>query len=177
MPMLPIEEEGRLNDARLRESFVVRVFSSFRWQQQMKDGFSRAALVDFHSRHKYLLMAHSVEDLRELGRLVANVKDLAPSVARTRYADGFARALQRKATPRKHANVMHHLLGYLKKILDHRDRQELLQSIEDYRNGLVPLIVPMTLIRHHMERNEVDYIRDQAYLYPHPKELMLLNHV
>jgi uncharacterized protein YbgA (DUF1722 family)/uncharacterized protein YbbK (DUF523 family) len=178
LPDLPVEEEGRLNDPLLRESFVTRVFVHHRWHQGEQDGWTRASLMGFHERHKYVLMAGNQAALRRLGRLLGEsdkrqpVSDLAAA-----YRQGLTAILSRPATRRGHTNVLHHLAGYVSDALDREDRAELAETIERYRLGLVPLVVPLTLIRHHVRRQGVEYLRDQVYLEPHPHELMLLNHV
>jgi uncharacterized protein YbgA (DUF1722 family) len=176
-PLLPVEEEGRLHDLPLRENFVERVFCYRRWRDLVAGGLKRGKLVSFHAAHKLLLLAHSPKHHVELGRLVANAKALSPKELEARYGAVFMAALKVKATAKKHTNVMHHILGYLKRDLDARDKAELLAVIADYHQGLVPLIVPLTLLKHHLARVEVPYLRDQIYLNPHPKELMLRNHV
>ena len=177
MPLLVVEEEGRLNDPRLRETFIVRVFSHHRWRQLARTRLRPADLVAFHARHKFLLMAHSEPHLRALGRLVARARGERPEELARRYAEGFFAALQVKATRRTHTNVLQHIAGYFRERLDRRDREELHATIADYRAGLVPLVVPLTLLKHHIGRLELAYLRDQIYLEPHPRELMLLNHV
>jgi uncharacterized protein YbgA (DUF1722 family)/uncharacterized protein YbbK (DUF523 family) len=177
MPILPVEEEGRLNDSGLRENFIVRVFCNYRWQNLLRQPFRLNALITFHAQHKFLLMAHSEKHLRELGKLVAAAKSYKPTELLDTYAHLFFAALEHPATARKHANVLSHLAGYFKKQLDEKDKNELYATIEDYRRGLLPLIVPLTLIKHHLNKFEVPYVQDQVYLSPHPKELMLLNHV
>jgi uncharacterized protein YbgA (DUF1722 family)/uncharacterized protein YbbK (DUF523 family) len=177
MPLLVVEEEGRLNDPLLRESFVVRVFTHHRWRQLTRDRVRGGHLVAFHARHKLLLMAHSEPHLRALGRLVARARTESPGELLRQYAEGLFAGLRVKATTRKHTNVLQHIAGYLRKPLDRRDRDELHGTIADYHRGLVPLIVPLTLLRHYVGKFALDYLRDQVYLDPHPKELMLLNHV
>jgi uncharacterized protein YbgA (DUF1722 family)/uncharacterized protein YbbK (DUF523 family) len=177
LPLLVVEEEGRLNDPRLRESFVVRIFTHHRWRQLSRGRLRPADLVAFHGRHKLLLMAHSEQHLRTLGRLVARAGTEAPAALAREYADGLFAGLRVKATTRKHTNVLQHMAGYLRQHLDRRDRDELHGAITDYRQGLVPLIVPITLLRHHVGKFGLSYLQDQVYLDPHPKELMLLNHV
>jgi uncharacterized protein YbgA (DUF1722 family)/uncharacterized protein YbbK (DUF523 family) len=177
MPILPVEEEGRLNDSGLRENFIVRVFCNYRWQNLLARPFRLNALITFHAQHKFLLMAHSEKHLRELGKLVAAAKSYKPTELLEAYAHLFIAALAHPATARKHTNVLSHLAGYFKKQLDEKDKNELYATIEDYRRGLLPLIVPLTLIKHHLNKFEVPYVQDQVYLHPHPKELMLLNHV
>jgi uncharacterized protein YbgA (DUF1722 family)/uncharacterized protein YbbK (DUF523 family) len=176
-PLLPVEEEGRLHDARLRENFIVRVFAYHRLQNLFNGRYSRGALVKFHTAHKYLLMAHSPKHYRELGQLVARVKQYTPSQMRDKYCALFMECLKVKTTTRKNVNVLHHILGFLKENLSSEDKQDIIRVIEDYRNELAPLIVPITLVRHYVMKHDVEYIKDQIYLNPHPKELMLRNHV
>ena len=175
-PLVPAEEEGRLNDPRLRENFIVRVFSHHRLQG-LCDRFRRSALVEFHTRHKYLLLAHSPRHYRELGRLVAAPERYSPVELKEKYAVLFMEALKVRATARKNVNVLQHMLGFLKKGLSAIEKEDILRAIEDYRHELVPLVVPLTLIAHFVRKLEVDYLRDQIYLNPHPKELMLRNHI
>ncbi len=178
LPDLPVEEEGRLNDPLLRENFIARVFVHHRWREGEKAGWTRASLMRFHERHKLLLMARNQNGMRRLGRLLGDsgkgtpVTDLAAA-----YRQGLTEVLRRPATRRGHTNVLMHLAGYVSDALDPADRAELTETIERYRLGLVPLIVPLTLIRHHVRRQGVEYLQGQAYLEPHPYELMLLNHV
>lgn len=177
MPFLAVEEEGRLNDPRLRENFIVRVFSHHRWRRLTRARVRHADLVAFHARHKFLLMAHSEPYLRALGLLVAQARADRPTGLLRQYAEGFFAALKVKSTTRKHTNVLQHIAGHLRERLDRRDREELHETIADYRRGLVPLVVPLTLLKHYIGKFELEYLRDQVYLDPHPKELMLLNHV
>jgi uncharacterized protein YbgA (DUF1722 family)/uncharacterized protein YbbK (DUF523 family) len=177
MPNLPIEEEGRLNDARLRENFIVRVFCHYRWQRFLEKPFRIHELISFHAQHKFLLLAHHEKNFRELGKLVAAAKSHKPQALLEKYEQLFFETLRHLATARKHANVLSHIAGYFKKQLDEKDKNELHATIEEYRRGFLPLIVPMTLIKHYLNKFDVPYIQDQVYLNPHPKELMLLNHV
>ncbi|HEY2291670.1 MAG TPA: DUF523 and DUF1722 domain-containing protein [Thermoanaerobaculia bacterium] len=178
LPDLPVEEEGRLNDPPPRENFIARVFVHHRWREGEKEGWTRASLMRFHERHKFLLMARNQNGMRRLGRLLGDsgketpVSDLAAA-----YRRGLTEVLRRPATRRGHTNVLQHLAGYVSDALDPADRAELAETIERYRLELVPLIVPLTLIRHHVRRQGVEYLQGQAYLEPHPYELMLLNHV
>ena len=176
-PFLPVEEEGRLHDIPLRENFVERVFCYRRWRDLVAGGLTRGKLVEFHTRHKLLLMAHSPKHYTELGRVVANAKAMSPSALEQTYGELFMTALKVKATTKKHTNVLQHILGYLKKSLEPRDKAEMLAVLADYAKGLVPLVVPLTLLKHYLSRFEVAYVLDQVYLNPHPKELMLRNHV
>jgi uncharacterized protein YbgA (DUF1722 family) len=178
LPFLPVEEEGRLNDPALRESFVARIFAYERFRREERAGWTRAGLICFHERHKFLLMARNQAGMRRLGRLLGSAgREIhARSLARE-YIAGFTEVLARPATRRGHTNVLQHLAGFVSDGLDRGDREELTRTIDDYRRGLLPLIVPVTLLRHHVRRQEVAYLLDQVYLEPHPYELMLLNHV
>lgn len=176
-PNLPVEEEGRLNDPALRENFIVRIFSYSRLQDLFKTGFDKGAIVRFHSVHKYLLLAHSPGHYKELGRMVAQIKRYKPDNFREKYVESFMRALSVKSTIRKNVNVMQHIIGFLKPHLDQKAKTDVIRTIENYRNGFLPLIVPMTLIKHYIKLHNIEYIKDQFYLDPHPEELMLRNHV
>jgi len=176
-PLIPVEEEGRLCDAPLRENFIERVFCYRRYQDLLECGVTRQAVIQFHTIHKYLLMAHSPQYYQVLGRLVGQAERYRPKELARRYGELFMTALAVKATVRKHVNVLQHILGYFKGQLTAREKAELLGVIGDYHRGLTPLIVPLTLIKHYVQQFEVHYIRDQVYLNPHPKELMLRNHV
>jgi len=176
-PILPVEEEGRLNDNRLRENFIVRVFAYSRLRSLFKDTFSRKHVVEFHTGEKYLLMAHSPKHYTELGRLVAAIKDYSPSEFKRVYSETFMEALRFKTTTRKNVNVLQHLMGFLKKHLSKEEKADIIGTIDDYHKGLVPLIVPLTLVRHYINKHDIDYVQGQTYLNPHPKELMLRNHV
>jgi len=176
-PLIPVEEEGRLCDAPLRENFIERVFCYRRYQDLLQSGVTRQAVVRFHTIHKYLLMAHSPQHYQLLGRLVGQAARHRPRELAHRYGDLFMKALAVKATVRKHVNVLQHVLGYFKDHLGTQEKAELLGVIGDYHQGLTPLIVPLTLIKHYVHLFDVGYIREQVYLNPHPKELMLRNHV
>lgn len=176
-PLIPVEEEGRLCDAPLRENFIERVFCYRRYQDLLQNGVTRQAVVRFHTIHKYLLLAHSTQHYQQLGRLVGQAERYRPKELAVKYGELFMNALAIKATVRKHVNVLQHILGYFKDRLGTREKAELLGVIGDYHHGLTPLIVPLTLIKHYVQLFDVGYIRDQVYLNPHPKELMLRNHV
>ena len=176
-PHLPVEEEGRLNDANLRENFIVRVFGYDRVLKLFKGKFSRGAVVKFHAQHKYLLLAHSPAHYKQMGQLVAAVKRYQPENFRDKYTADFMEALAVQATTRKNVNVLMHIMGYLKNSLTPEEKKDILGVIDDYHKSLVPLVVPLTLIRHYVDKFEVEYISDQVYLRPHPKELMLRNQV
>lgn len=175
-PLLPIEEEGRLNDPRLRENFFERVFAYRRLKALFAGHWKSGELVRFHTAEKMLLLAHDPQGYRALGRLVAAVKTTPRAELRDAYSAAFMSALRRLATPRKHVNVLQHMQGHFSDALDAPARAELVGLIEDFGRGLVPLIAPITLIRHYVRRFEVAYLAGQTYLEPHPKELMLRNH-
>lgn len=177
-PLLPVEEEGRLHDMRLRENFIERVFIYRRWTQLLEQEPTPGGLVRLHTTLKLTLMAHSPAHYQELGQLVAQAGKLPWPELTDTYARQLMEGMRILATPGKHANVLQHLMGYLKEQLSPEDKQELLGLIEDYRNGLTPLIVPLTLLRHHLNRHPVpDWVHQQVYLHPYPKELLLRNHV
>jgi uncharacterized protein YbgA (DUF1722 family) len=178
-PLLPVEEDGRLQDAALRENFVERLFAYRRVKRLFAGGarWTMGDLVAFHAREKLLLMAHDPAAYAALGRLVAVAKSRPRAEVAAEYAEGFMRGLRKLATTRKHTNVLAHMAGYFKKSLDDEDRKELHANIEDFRLGLVPLVVPLALLRHHVRKQRVPWLAGQTYLEPHPKELMLRNHV
>ena len=172
-PGLPAEEEGRLNDPRLRENFIERVFSYRRWQAVEAAGVTAARLAEFHAHHKLALLTHGTETHRQLGRLVAQAGRKGLRVLADDYIRRFMAALAYPATPARHANVMMHLLGYLKQELDADDKAELLEQIHAFRAGEAPLAAPLTLLRHHFRRFPHPYVAQQTYLYPDPRELLL----
>jgi uncharacterized protein YbgA (DUF1722 family)/uncharacterized protein YbbK (DUF523 family) len=176
-PVLPVEEEGRLHDAVLRENFVERIFAYRRLRSLFEGSWSVGQMVAFHTAHKLQLMAHSPQAYRSLGRLVASAKGTPRGELRARYQSEFMGALSQRATRRRHVNVLQHCIGYFRKRLEDEARAELAGLIEDYRAELVPLVVPITMIGHYVRRLRVEYLAGQVYLEPHPKELMLRNHV
>ncbi len=176
-PNLPVEEEGRLNDPHLRENFVERVFAYRRLRTFFSAPWTLGGLVGFHTRHKLTRMAHSPAAYSELGRLVANAKGGAHETVGRQYEDAFMQTLKKIANSARHTNVLHHIFGYLRRHLEPDPREELLTLIDDYRRGLVPLVVPIALVRHHVRKFKINYLQGQVYLEPHPKELALRNHV
>jgi uncharacterized protein YbgA (DUF1722 family)/uncharacterized protein YbbK (DUF523 family) len=176
-PHLPVEEEGRLGDPRLRENFVVRVFAYRRLRRFFASRWNAGKLVAFHTAHKLLLLAHVPAAYSRLGRLVAGARSVAREELSRRYQDAFMEALARPSTRRLHTNVLQHMAGYFRGRIDVGDRDELHALIEEHRLGRLPLVVPLTLVRHHARRLDVAYLLGQVYLDPHPKELMLLNRV
>jgi uncharacterized protein YbgA (DUF1722 family)/uncharacterized protein YbbK (DUF523 family) len=177
LPLLPVEEEGRLSDPRLRENFIERLFGYSRLKGLFSPRWTVGALVAFHTAHKMSLLAHSTSAYQEMGRLVAQAGTLPRHELRKEYETQFMRTLAIPATARRHTNVLMHMAGHLKTRIDSASRQELAACIDDYRRGLVPLVVPITLIRHHVRLHEVTYLQGQVYFDPHPRELMLRNHV
>jgi uncharacterized protein YbgA (DUF1722 family)/uncharacterized protein YbbK (DUF523 family) len=177
MPLLPVEEEGRLSDPVLRENFIERVFAYRRLQDLFRSRWTVGSLVAFHTAHKMSLLAHSTAAYRELGQLVAAAKAMPRAELRARYSSLFMTTLKAPATRARHTNVLQHMAGHLKKRIDDSSRAELASCIDEYRRGFVPLIVPLTLIRHHVRLHRVEYLHGQTYLEPHPRELMLRNHV
>jgi len=177
LPLLPVEDEGRLNNPALRENFIERVFVMHRWLQSMRQGFSLKRLVDFHTRHKLLVMAHSVVHYRSLGRLVAEGGRLKPDELQQAYLTGLMEGLRLAATVKKQSNVLSHAMGYFKRQLSPDEKQELLELLEAYARELVSLIVPVTLLNHYVRKFEEPYLAGQWYLHPHPAELKLRNHV
>jgi len=176
-PNLPVEEEGRLCDPRLRENWIARVFAFHALQALWSRRWKLSDLIDFHTRYKFVVLSHSERDYRELGRLVAQAKQMPRPELKQAYETGLMQALKKVATTRKNTNVLQHLLGFFKTELTGPQRQDLAANIDDYRAGFVPLVVPLTLIRHYVRLLDVPYLRDQVYLNPHPKELALRNHV
>jgi uncharacterized protein YbgA (DUF1722 family)/uncharacterized protein YbbK (DUF523 family) len=175
-PNLPLEEEGRLKDAAVRENFVQRVFGYSRWGEFLRNGPEPGKLVEFHSRHKLVLMAHTPSLYREIGRLVAHGAGMKLDELLPRYRELFMKALGRHATVQKQVNVLQHSMGYFKKELTSAQKGELLAVIEEYREELVPLIVPVTLLKHYVEKHDQCYLKQQFYLYPPHAEVMLSNH-
>jgi uncharacterized protein YbgA (DUF1722 family)/uncharacterized protein YbbK (DUF523 family) len=176
-PLLPVEEEGRLHDPKLRENFIEAIFTLKRWRENLAQEQTRHGLVNFHTRHKLLLMAHSPRHLRDLGKLAAQTnKQRLPDLYEA-YKTLLLETLRLKTTVAKNTNVLHHLMGYFKKDLSADEKQELLEIIESYRRGYVPLIVPVTLINHYVRKYDQPYLKEQYYLNPHPLELQLRNHV
>ncbi len=176
-PLLPVEEEGRLHDPRLRENFIERIFALKRWRDGLKEKQSVKALVAFHTRNKLLLLAHSPQHHRQMGKLVAGGKDLPLRELYARYQEIFLEALRVKTTNKKHTNVLMHMLGYFKEQLSAAEKQEMLELIEQYRLESLPLVVPMTLMSHYVRKYDETYLKEQTYLQPHPAELHLRNHV
>jgi uncharacterized protein YbgA (DUF1722 family)/uncharacterized protein YbbK (DUF523 family) len=176
-PLLPVEEEGRLHDPKLRENFIERIFVYKRWREMLAAGKTLGRLVSFHTRHKLLLLSHSPQNHNEMGKLVANAKKIPPYELFERYQGLLMETLGLKTTVKKQINVLQHMMGYFKEELSPDEKQELLEIIEQYRMGYVPLIVPVTLFNHYVRKYDQPYLKEQHYLRPHPIELQLRNHV
>ncbi len=177
LPLIPVEEEGRLNDLKIRENFVERIFAYDRWTKFSRSRPAPQKLIEFHTRHKMTILSHTTVLYRELGQIVAQAAKTGWKDLLNRYGVCFMNALRQNATPRKHSNCLYHLMGHLKHQLSPGDKVELVECIEQYRQEKIPLIVPMTLLKHHFRRNPVPWVMQQTYLDPYPAELMLRNHV
>ncbi|MBI4806413.1 MAG: DUF523 and DUF1722 domain-containing protein [Desulfovibrio sp.] len=195
-PSLPVEEDGRLCDAKLRENFIERIFVLRSWRKVLENCRENAsapqakddtpacsngsrpakAVMEFHARHKLLIMAHSPGHTKLLGQLVAHSKSAPVGELTARYESLLLEALAKPATVARNVNVLQHMAGYFRKLVSQDERHELAEVIEAYRTGLTPLIVPITLIGHHVRKHAVDYLAGQAYLKPHPLELKLRNY-
>jgi len=176
-PNLPVEEEGRLSDPRLRENFIERVFAYRRMREFFSGRWTVGGLVAFHTSHKMALLSHSTSRYQQLGQLVAAAAQLSRDALRAQYETDFMATMAIVATARRHTNVLMHMAGHLKKLIDAASKAELTGCIDEYRRGLVPLVVPLTLIRHYVRVHQVQYLAGQTYLEPHPRELMLRNRV
>ncbi len=174
-PDLPVEEDGRLNDPVLRENFLTRVFAYARWQRLLQQGLTPRSLIDFHAAYKYQLLAHHPRQYKALGQLVADAGRLPLEEIAPRYFSLLMAALKQTATRGTHGNVLQHMCGYLKHRLDDDDRREMQKVIDQYQQGTVPLVVPLTLLKHHLRRHPDPYLARQAYLQPHPEDLSLRN--
>ncbi|MGI9625937.1 MAG: YbgA family protein, partial [Longimicrobiales bacterium] len=176
-PTLPMEEEGRLNDPALRENFIERVFCRNRWRTLIERGLTRGRLVDFHTAHKLLLWAHNEAGMMRLGRLLGDAGKTPDQELFDAYEVELQSVMKSRATKKRHVNVLHHALGYLKRVLDSKDKKEILLAVDDFGKGLLPLIVPVTLFRFNIRRHGIEYLLGQLYFDPHPRELLLRNHV
>jgi uncharacterized protein YbgA (DUF1722 family)/uncharacterized protein YbbK (DUF523 family) len=172
-PLLPVEEEGRLGDAVLRENFIQRVYVLYRWKLMVEAGLDAQSLTKFHARHKLIIMSH--EDYREMGQLLAGVTKANALEIADQYILLLMKKLKKVASRKNHINVLQHIQGYLKKELNADDKAELCELIEAYRRGEVPLIVPLTLLKHHFRKCPDPYIEESYYMSPYPQELKLIN--
>ncbi len=176
-PLTPVEEEGRLHDSVLRENFIERIFTYKRYREAMQGKDLIRNLIAFHTKNKLLFMAHSQKHLRQMGKLVAHAKEFPPSEFVTQYETLLMEAMALKPTTAKHTNVLHHIMGYFKRDLSADEKQEILEVVDAYRQVLIPLIVPVTLLNHYVRKYDEAYLKEQFYLNPHPLELQLRNHV
>jgi len=172
-PLLPTEEEGRMGDAGLRENFIQRVYVYYRWKEMLETGLTPSALTQFHARHKLIIMSHN--DYRDMGQLLAGVTKTNIEQIAEQYISQLMITLKKVASRKNHVNVLQHIQGYLKKDLAADDKAELCEIIERYRNGYIPLIVPITLLKHHFRKSPDPYIEDSYYMSPYPQELRLIN--
>jgi uncharacterized protein YbgA (DUF1722 family)/uncharacterized protein YbbK (DUF523 family) len=176
-PLLPVEDEGRLHDPKLRDNFIERIFALKRWREILSKKESRGTLVEFHTKHKLLILSHSPKHYQMMGKLVAKAKEIPIKELYQQYQAILMEALQLKISPKKNANVLQHMMGYFREQLSADEKKELLEVIEVYRKGYTPLIVPITLINHYVRKYDQPYLKQQVYLNPHPLELQLRNHV
>ncbi len=175
-PLIPVEDEGRIHDPKLRENFIERVFTMKRWRETLAAKWSIGNLVDFYTRHKFLILSHSPIHYRLLGKLVADAKQLPIKELYPEYETLLMTAVSMKTTIRKNTNVLQHMMGYFKKLTSPDEKQELLEIIYQYMQGDLPLIVPVTLMNHYVRKYQQSYLKEQIYLNPHPLALRLRNH-
>jgi uncharacterized protein YbgA (DUF1722 family)/uncharacterized protein YbbK (DUF523 family) len=176
-PLLPVEDERRLHDPVMRDNFIERIFALKRWREILKKKETRGNLVDFHTKHKLLILAHSPRHYQMMGKLIAGQKSISLQELNRQYQTLFLESLDLKTTPKKNTNVLQHMMGYFKEQLSIGEKKELLEVINHYRLGYIPLVVPVTLISHYVHKYDQPYLRGQVYLNPHPLELQLRNHV
>lgn len=176
-PLIPVEDDGRLNDPVIRENFILQIFTMKRWRDNLARKRGIGNLVDFHTLNKLLLLSHSPKHYRLMGKLVAEGKKMPLGDLYDQYQLLLMEALKLETTIRKNINVLQHLMGYFKKQLSGDEKQELLEAFDQYRSEYVPLIVPITLINHYVRKYDQPYLKQQTYLNPHPLELRLRNHV
>jgi len=174
--LVPVEDDGRLHDVQVRENFIENVFCLSRYRSFREGRATLARLIEFHSDHKVQIMAHSPKHLAEMGRLLAGADGQEPGGVLAAYERLLTEALRLRATPAKNANALMHTLGFLNDRLSAEEKAELIEAIRDYRAELVPLIVPLTLMRHYVRKYDEPYLKRQSYLNPHPVELKLRNH-
>jgi uncharacterized protein YbgA (DUF1722 family)/uncharacterized protein YbbK (DUF523 family) len=176
-PLSPVEDEGRLHDPELRENFIERIFTLKRWREVLSIKENRGALVEFHTIHKLLILSHSPKHYQMMGKLVAKAKEVPIKELYQQYQAILMEALRLKTTPKKNTNVLQHMMGYFKEQLSSDEKKELLEVIDRYKQGYIPLIVPITLIQHYVRKYNQPYLRQQVYLNPYPLEIQLRNHV
>jgi len=176
-PLIPVEDDGRLNDPIIRENFILQIFTMKRWRDNLAKKLGMGKLVEFHTHNKLLIMSHSPKNYRLMGKLVADGKKTPLRDLYDHYQQLLVEALKLKTTIKKNLNVLQHLMGYFKKQLTADEKRELLEIFDQYRRGYVPLIVPITLINHYVRKYDQPYLNQQTYLNPHPLELKLRTHV
>jgi len=176
-PLLPVEDEGRLHDPKLRDNFIERIFVLKRWREVLERKESWGNVVGFHTRHKFLILSHSPNYYRTMGKIVAKAKDVSLKELYQKYETLLMESLYLKTSPRKNANVLQHMIGYFKEELSSNEKKELLEVVDFYRKGYIPSIVPITLIKHYARKYDQPYLKQQVCLNPHPLELQMRNHV
>ena len=176
-PLIPVIDDGRLHNPNLRENFIEQVLVYKRWKEFLKNDPKIRELIAFHTNLKLLILSHSPKHYSALGKLVAQAKKYQPDVLYSEYVRILMEGVRLLATTKKNTNVLLHIVGYFKKQLSSEDKRELLEVIDQYHKGYIPLIVPIVLINHHVRKLDESYLKDQFYLNPHPIELMLRNHV
>jgi len=175
-PHIPVEDEGRLNDPQLRENFIERLFAYKRWTDMLCHSRTPAGLLDFHQRHKLILMAHSPVHYKAAGKITGNLKKKKMDSILEEYIENFTEGMKLKATVSKNYNVLQHIMGYFRKELTADDKKYILHVFDQYKEGLIPLIVPVTLMNYFINRFDEKYLSNQYYLSPFPDELKLRNH-
>lgn len=173
MPWLPVEEDGRLCNTLICENFISRVYALHDLYQNVKTPFTAKQFIDFHSRYKLMLMASSPQAYRELGQLLADIKEQDLDKLFIEYRQLFMDGLKMISSRKLHTNTLMHIQGYFKKKLNSDERQAFAELIHDYRKGEVPLMSPLTLIQHYLQKYPDEYLKQQAYLNPHPQHLKL----
>lgn len=176
-PLIPVIDDDRLHDPSLRENFIEQVFVYRRWNELTHRGFSIRDLINFHTKHKLLIMSHSLKHYSALSRLIANSKRRDLQHLQSEYINLLMQGIRLQSTVKKNTNVLLHIIGYFKKHLTSDEKKELLEHIEHYHKGYMPLIVPIVLINHYVRKFNEPHLKKQYYLNPHPLELMLRNHV
>ena len=176
-PLLPVEDEGRLRDPDIRENFIARIFVLKRFREDLKEGKNRRRLLEFHTRHKLLILAHSERHYRAMGKLIARIGETPLAEAYDQYRTLLTEALQLKTTMKKNVNVLQHMMGFFKRDLSPDEKRELVEIVDSYRTGILPLIVPLTLVAHYVRRYDHSYLKQQVFINPHPLELRMRNHV
>lgn len=175
-PVLPVEDDSRLRDPDQRENFIERIFTYDRWRNMESSGRSAGKLIEFHARHRLLILSHSRKTLKELGSLTARAGKVPAGELYGIYIEMLMKGLKLQATVKKNAEVLMQIMAYFKKVLSGDEKNELFEIIERYRKGFIPLVVPVTLLNHYVRKYSPEYLMNQYYLDPHPDELMLRNH-